>query len=209
VDMLPMLAAAGAFLAAETAKKVGGIAVEKAFDAVKGLFQKSFGRAPVPDDFNAATLRKTRLDADPVFVAQAHAVVSRSTALRRAEMVKRALDGASVLWVDDVPANNAYERQVLTQFNMRVDLATSTEEALAKVRHSAYDVILSDMARETPDAGLVLLRRLREAGCRTEVVFHVGELDTKRPTPLGAFGITNQPEPLLHYVFDVLERRRV
>src|SRR3954470_17818785 len=109
MDMLPMLAAAGAFLAAETAKKVGGMAVEKAFAAVTGLFQKSFGRAPMPEDFDPAALRKTRLDADPVFVEQARAVVSRSTALRRAAMVRRALEGAAVLWVDDVPANNVYE----------------------------------------------------------------------------------------------------
>src|SRR5262249_29674556 len=110
---------------------------------------------------------------------------------------------------DDQPANNAYEQRTLAALGMRLDLAASTAEALGKVGRAAYDVILSDMARDTPDAGLVLLRRLREGGCRTEVVFYVGRVDPSRPAPLGAFGIAGSPEPLLHYVFDVLERRRV
>jgi hypothetical protein len=65
------------------------------------------------------------------------------------------------------------------------------------------------MARDRTDAGLVLLKSLREAGCPTEVVFYVGRVDPGKGVPAGAFGITSQPEPLLHYVFDVLERRRV
>jgi DNA-binding NarL/FixJ family response regulator len=90
-----------------------------------------------------------------------------------------------------------------------VDQADSTEEALRKVGRAAYEVILSDMARQGPDDGLILLQKLREAGCRTEVVFYVGRVDPKRGTPVGAFGIADRPEPLLHYVFDVLERNRV
>jgi CheY-like chemotaxis protein len=111
--------------------------------------------------------------------------------------------------VDDYPRNNAYECRSLAALGIHVEFVTSTDEALAKVRTGAYDVILSDMARERPDAGLVMLRRLRESGCRTEVIFYVGQLDKRRGLPIGAFGITNQPEPLLHYVFDVLERQRL
>jgi hypothetical protein len=90
-----------------------------------------------------------------------------------------------------------------------VDQAVTTEEALGKAGRATYDVILSDMVRDRPDAGLVLLRKLREAGCRTEMVFYVGHVDRDRGTPVGAFGIEDRPEPLLHYVFDVLERHRV
>ncbi len=123
--------------------------------------------------------------------------------------MQSALKGASVLWVDDVPANNTYEQRTLAALGIAVDLAVSTSEALVKVGRSTYDLILSDMARERPDAGLILLQRLRESGCRAEVVFYIGRVDASRRTPVGAFGITDRPEPLLHYVFDVLERRRV
>jgi CheY-like chemotaxis protein len=209
MEPFSLLAAAGAFLAAEAAKKVGGTVVDTAFNGVKSLLRKCVGRDPKPEDFAPAALQKAHLDVQPVFVEQARAAVARSSALRRAELVKRALDGASVLWVDDVPQNNAYEQRTLAALGMRLDLATSTAEALSLVGRSAHDVILSDMARDTPDAGLVLLRRLRDAGCRTEVVFYVGRVDPSRPIPAGAFGIAADPESLLHLVFDVLERHRV
>jgi CheY-like chemotaxis protein len=209
MEPLSLLAAAGAFLGAEAAKKAGGLAVETAFGAIKGLFKKQLGRDPKPDDFTAAALQGIRLGEQPIFIEQARAVVARSSALRRAELVKRVLQGAAVLWVDDHPANNAYEQRVLTALGMRLELATSTAEALAKVGRSGYDVILSDMARSTPDSGLGLLRKLRESGCGTEVVFYVGRVDPSRPTPTGAFAIADRPGPLLHYVFDVLERHRV
>jgi hypothetical protein len=90
-----------------------------------------------------------------------------------------------------------------------VEFATSTDEAMAKGKRTAYDVIHSDMARDRPDAGLIFLQRLREAGCRTEVIFYIGQLDKGRGVPAGAFGITSEPEPLFHYVLDVLERRRL
>jgi CheY-like chemotaxis protein len=143
------------------------------------------------------------------FVQQARAVVAQSSALRRAQLVQPVLEGARAPWVDDHPRNNAYECRTLTALGIQVEFAVSTEEALAKSRGVSYDVILSDIARERPDAGLVLLGRLREAGCLTEVVFYVGQMDKRWGVPVGAFGITNQPEPLLHLVFDVIERRRV
>jgi hypothetical protein len=70
-------------------------------------------------------------------------------------------------------------------------------------------VIVSDMARDRPDAGLLLLQKLRDAGSPTEVAFYVGQLDKRKGVPLGAFGITNLREPLLHLIFDVLNRKRV
>ncbi len=209
MDPLTLLAAAGAFLGAEAAKKAGGMAVETAFGAIKGFFKKQLGHDPNPEDFAPDVLRRTRMAEQSDFVERIRAVVDRSSALRRAELVKRVLQGATVLWVDDHPANNAYEQRVLTALGIRLDLARSTAEALAKVGRSGYDVILSDMARSTPDSGLGLLRKLREGGYRTEVVFYVGRVDPSRTTPTGAFGIADHPEPLLHYVFDVLERHRV
>jgi CheY-like chemotaxis protein len=209
MEPLALLTAAGAFLAAEVAKKVGGEVVSLAYDNLKWLLKRHLGHSPEPGDFDAKTLQSKNLIADQAFVEQARAVVNRSAALRRAELVKRVLNGAALLWVDDNPGNNAYEQRVMTALGIKVDIARSTAEATAKVGRAAYDLILSDMARSTPTSGLQLLQRLRENGSKTELVFYVGKVDPSRPTPLGAFGIACQPEELLHLVFDVLERGRV
>jgi CheY-like chemotaxis protein len=209
MDLLSLLTAAVALMGAEVARKSGGVIVDQTFKAIQALFKQMLDREPQPEDINPETVRKFGLAASPAFVERTQPLITQSSALRRAQLVQRVLQGARILWVDDHPNNNGYERRMLLALGISVDLATSTGEALEKVGHTSYDVILSDMARDRPDAGLVLLRRLRKAGSRIEVVFYVGELDADLGVPAGAFGITNYPEPLLHYVFDVLERSRV
>jgi PleD family two-component response regulator len=63
-----------------------------------------------------------------------------------------------VLWVDDNPSNNYYERSALKALGIQFTLSTSTEDALAKVGSNKYDAIISDMSRP-PDrrAGYTLL----------------------------------------------------
>ena len=64
------------------------------------------------------------------------------------------------------------------------------------------------LARENNDtAGVDALPSLRSAAPETPVVFYIGQEST-RGVPVGAFGITNRPDELLHLVLDVLERRR-
>lgn len=128
---------------------------------------------------------------------------------RRAKCVRPLLRGARVLWVDDNPGNNLYERIALASLDISVDLALSTEEALFMVTRLQYDLVLSDMNRlANPTAGTELLDHLRRKRVATPVVFYVGHVDRGRTLPLGAFGITNRPDELFHYIFDVIERRR-
>jgi CheY-like chemotaxis protein len=72
----------------------------------------------------------------------------------------------SVLWVDDNPANNALIVEQLQGNGVRVELAHSTQDGLAKLGHRRYGVVLSDMNRaedgaDVPDAGMRLLRAVR------------------------------------------------
>lgn len=60
---------------------------------------------------------------------------------------QRRLQGKRILWVDDRPENNHFERQTLEALGVRIDLSTSTEEALQKTRQRSYDLIISDMGR--------------------------------------------------------------
>jgi hypothetical protein len=41
------------------------------------------------------------------------------------------------------------------------------------------------------------------------LVFYLGRVDPTRGVPVGAFGIADEPEPLLHLVSVVLERQRI
>jgi hypothetical protein len=80
MEPFSLLVAAGAFLAAEAAKRVGDLVVERAFDSIKEIFQKQFGRDPEPDDFTVA--EESRLREQPAFVEQARALwtILRTTA---------------------------------------------------------------------------------------------------------------------------------
>jgi len=126
---------------------------------------------------------------------------------RRARVVRPLLRGARALWVDDNPANNLYERTVLASLGISIDLALSTEEALYMATRLKYDLILSDMSRgPNPNAGRELLEELILHKSVTAVVFYVGHVD-RRQKPVGSFAITDRPDELMHFIFDVLERR--
>jgi CheY-like chemotaxis protein len=112
------------------------------------------------------------------------------------------------VWVDDHPHNNAYECRALGALGIKVEPVTSTLEGLKAALAGGYDLVLSDIAREWPDDGLELLRRMRQAGCDTPVVFYVGKADPRRGVPAGAEGIADGPEPLFDLVFGVPERGR-
>lgn len=73
----------------------------------------------------------------------------------------------TILWVDDNPKNNSYSVQRLTDLNIRVDIAQSTSEALARFAPDRYAYVISDMGRQedgvyNPDAGVDLLKAIRE-----------------------------------------------
>jgi CheY-like chemotaxis protein len=125
----------------------------------------------------------------------------------RSQLVQPIIHGRRVLWVDDQPSNNFYERMALAQMGLTVDVATTSEEGLSAATHLYPDVILSDIQRgEQPDAGLQFLHMVRNAGIATPLIFYVGRLDRGRGAPAGAFDITDQPDEILHLVLDVLER---
>jgi CheY-like chemotaxis protein len=109
-----------------------------------------------------------------------------------------------ILWVDDQPANNTYERQALEALGINVVFSTSTEDALLRMRSSRFDVVVSDMGRPPdPLAGYTLLEQLRSAGDKTPFVIYSTSdrpehkaLARKR----GAFGSTSNPQELLQLV---------
>ena len=114
---------------------------------------------------------------------------------------QRRLQGKRILWVDDRPENNHFERQALEALGVRIDLSTSTEEALQKNKQRSYDLIISDMGRP-PDAraGYTFLDELRRTGDKTPFIIYAGsrapEL-VEEARRHGAIGSTNMPQELI------------
>jgi CheY-like chemotaxis protein len=133
----------------------------------------------------------------------------RSHVSRRAERIAPILQNASVLLVNDVPAEMSQVIRILRGLDVRVDVTTSTQEALDALTRQPYDVVISDMRRgNIQDAGLRLLRESRARGVHRPTILSVGSLEPDQGTPPYAFGITNRADELLNLVFDVLERAR-
>jgi CheY-like chemotaxis protein len=85
----------------------------------------------------------------------------------------RMLEGTSILWVDDEPSNNAYERQALEALGIHFTISTSTEDALRELKGKPFDAIVSDMGRP-PDAraGYTLLDAVQKMGIHTPFIIY-------------------------------------
>ena len=140
-------------------------------------------------------------------------IQERETEKRISELItpkaSRQLAGAMVLWVDDRPENNVYERQALEQLGIRFTLSTSTEDALEKLQYGNYNVIISDMGRP-PDmqAGYILLEEIRKRGVTTPFIIYAGSRSpehTAETRRRGGLGNTNMPYELFEMVVDAIK----
>lgn len=116
----------------------------------------------------------------------------------------RRTHNANVLWVDDRPNNNIFERQSLEAVGISFTLATTTEEALDKIAQQRFDVIISDMGRP-PDAqaGYTLLDQLRMSNNKTPYVIYASSNASEHKAEArrrGAIGSTNRATELFGYV---------
>src|SRR5579863_5241981 len=70
-------------------------------------------------------------------------------------------DLARVLLVDDDPASRLTLKTVLEAGGYNVDSAASAAEAVGKLDAGEYELVLSDLAMESPEAGLRVLAHAR------------------------------------------------
>ena len=54
---------------------------------------------------------------------------------------------ARVLWVDDKPANNEWERKLLRPHGIVFDNVVSTSEAVQQLANESYDLVITDLGR--------------------------------------------------------------
>src|SRR5689334_24906319 len=70
-------------------------------------------------------------------------------------------DLARVLLVDDDPASRLTLKTVLEAGGYAVDAAASAAEAVGKLEEREYELVLSDLQMESPEAGLKVLAHAR------------------------------------------------
>ena len=107
-----------------------------------------------------------------------------------------------VLWVDDQPESNEYEREALDAIGIRLVLAKSTEDALRIMQKRKFSAIISDMGRPPDDrAGYTLLSQLAEDHPPFIIYSSVETPQTRNEAKMnGAFGSTNHPTELFNLV---------
>jgi CheY-like chemotaxis protein len=129
--------------------------------------------------------------------------VSRNT--KREELVAQ-----HILWVDDEPENNEWERRALESYGVRFALAHDTDEAIRLLSgKNGFAAVISDMGRPGDrNAGFTLLERLRESPERTQPYFiYTSAQAAKRATPASGpqpQGITADPDALVEMVVAAL-----
>jgi CheY-like chemotaxis protein len=109
-----------------------------------------------------------------------------------------------ILWVDDRPDNNVYERRAFESIGIEFTLALSTREALDLLSKKRFAAIISDMGRkEGPREGYVLLDAVRANDQKTPFFIYAGSnapAHKKEAIDRGAQGSTNRVEELLDMV---------
>lgn len=114
------------------------------------------------------------------------------------------LSKITILWVDDNPDNNMYERETFESLGVNVELSRSTSDAIEKIKSRNYDVVISDMGRPESDrAGYDLLERKQSIGDSSPFIIYSGPVrpEHKRMArEKGAFGCTDRPRELYSLV---------
>ncbi len=113
-------------------------------------------------------------------------------------------NNSTILWVDDRPDNNIYEREALGLIGFKFEIARSTNEALKLLSKKKYVAIISDMGRiEGPKEGYVLLKEVRKIDKIIPYFIYAGSnlLEHKvEAQEKGAQGSTNRASELIDLI---------
>lgn len=110
-----------------------------------------------------------------------------------------------VLWVDDRPENNVFERTTLhKQYGIEFSLALSTKQALSLMKNHKFSLVISDMGREEgPREGYVLLKEIRRQNKEIPFIIYAGSnspMHIQETLRQGGQGCTNNPIELIDMV---------
>jgi CheY-like chemotaxis protein len=127
---------------------------------------------------------------------------------------ERTVDGVAhawqkqILWVDDQPDNNVYERNALESMGIEFTLALSTQQALEILPKKRFAAIISDMGRkEGPREGYVLLEAVKAIDKDIPSFIYTGSnapAHKREAAARGAQGSTNRLQELFDMVIQAL-----
>jgi CheY-like chemotaxis protein len=119
--------------------------------------------------------------------------------------------GKSVLWVDDEPDNNTFEREALEALGMRVNSVPTSSAALEMIKGNEYDVVISDMARpEGKRAGYDLLAKIKMLRPSVPFVLYSSSNTPEQESEIknaGAYGSTARASELIRLVTNAIRGR--
>lgn len=117
--------------------------------------------------------------------------------ITRGEEFKKNHNKKEILWVDDRPENNVYERKIFERYGLTFSLALSTQQALHYIEHNNFALIITDMGRkEGSQEGYVLLKEIRKKDKEIPFIIYAGSKKKEyvdEALRYGAQGCTNSP----------------
>lgn len=118
------------------------------------------------------------------------------------EARRQPLPPKTILWVDDNPHNNVWEREALASYGYKFAMARSTIEAEALMDVVPFSAIVSDMGRAGDRAaGLTLLGEVRGRGSKVPfLIYTSGDVARRMVDNVheqGGTGITADPDNLV------------
>ncbi len=112
-----------------------------------------------------------------------------------------------ILWIDDNPDTVLYESGVLQNLGMMVEFAKNSANAMERLNREKFQLLISDIHRGAQTtAGLDFMHDMQAQQMNPLMIFYVSHLDKSKGVPPGAFGITDDPNELIHLVLDATER---
>ncbi len=117
--------------------------------------------------------------------------------------------GKLILWVDDQPENNVFEREAFEKLGMRIDFIPTTSQAIEMIRGKEYDAVISDMSRpDSKRAGYDLLAKLKKLRPHIPFVLYSSTNTPEQEAEIieaGAFGSTTRASELIRLVTDAIK----
>lgn len=152
---------------------------------------------------NAYSLRRESFSDDVATLVNAIPVL--------AKIPRRA---ARVLWVDDRPSNNEFERKTLRPHGIVFDNVVSTAEAIDQLVNESYDLVITDLGRahasdRSQTAGASFLKHPAVNRGGPPVIVYASQRAVKQKEELlrlGALEVTASRQQLIDSVLGVLGR---
>jgi len=107
-----------------------------------------------------------------------------------------------VLWVDDHPENNRHEMEALSAIGFSFQIARSNEEAVASLKTTYFNLVISDIGRDSGESGSVLPEKVRELSISVPFVFYIGSRHATKTND--GYPVTITPQELFNAIRDQL-----